>query len=299
MLPVRYTKGMNEKSIHPLYYAVDVGGVSMKVFVVGGSPRIKRRVQDQQSPDGMRGTHTHFTYEAFFVTAGKLKLITRDFVGSYERSIVIVPPRHQHHSLPEQEGSFCLLLAPEEGTSAETVWKNRIGDEICTLPLEEDIAFYIDRLARRRGENSPTAARDAELLAALICNRLLAHLLPTESAPRRQDLTAAHIGRIENYINSHLTRKFTLADVARAVYLSTRQVARIIEKAYGCSFSELVTDKRLSAAEMMLKSTDLRVSEIAATFCTSEAYFFVLFKKKYGISPLKYRKESRIVEKNR
>jgi len=264
-----------------------------KVFVVGSGPRIKKHAQTESDPSYVRGTHTHFTYEVFFVTEGHLQIVTRDFTKTYEKEIVIIPPRFQHHSLPDSDGSFCLLFAPEEGTKAETVLKSRIGEEICRMPLEEDIAFYIDRLTRRRAENTSTAQRDAELLVALIFNRVFAHLLPADAEKRGKAVTAEHINEIEHYINHHLSEKITLSDLAGRVYLSTKQVARIIERAYGCTFSELLTDKRLAAAEMMLKNTDMKIAEIAATFCTSEAYFFVLFKKKYGISPLKFRKESR------
>lgn len=265
-----------------------------KVYVVGSGPRIKKHAKTERDPRFVQGTHTHFTYEVFFVTEGHLQIVTRDFVGTYEREIVILPPRFQHHSLPDSDGSFCLLFAPEEGTKLETVLKNRVGEGICRLPLEEDVAFYIDRLTRQRAEGTAVADRDAELLAALIFNRVLAHLMPEDAREGHRAATAEHINEIEHYINHHLAEKITLSDLSHRVFLSTRQVARIIERAYGCTFSELVTDKRLAAAEMMLKNTELRISEIAAACCCgSEAYFYVLFKKKYGISPLKYRKECR------
>ena len=277
----------------PLFYPVEVGGIQLKAFVVGSGPRLKKHAKTERDPNYVRGTHTHFAFEAFFVTEGTLQIVTRDFTKTYSREIVILPPRVQHHSLSDSDGSFCLLFAPEEGTKAETVLKNRIGDEICRLPLEEDVAFYIDRLTRRREENSATAARDEALLVALIFNRIFSHLLPAGNAQPHRAVSAEHINEIEHYINHHLSQKITLSDLSQRVYLSTKQVSRIIERAFGCTFSELVTNKRLAAAEMMLKNTDMSVAEIAATFCTSEAYFFVLFKKKYGISPLKYRQESR------
>ena len=277
----------------PLFYPIEIGEMKCKVFVVGSGPRLKKRAKNERDPISVSGTHTHFAYEAFFVTEGSLQIVTRDFTKSYENEVVILPPRTQHHSLPDCDGSFCLLFAAEEGTSAETVLKKRIGDGICRLPLEDDVSFYIKRLTERRAEDDPAAARDEALLVALIFNRIFSHLLPAGNAQPHRAVSAEHINEIEHYINHHLSQKITLSDLSQRVYLSTKQVSRIIERAFGCTFSELVTNKRLAAAEMMLKNTDMSVAEIAATFCTSEAYFFVLFKKKYGISPLKYRKESR------
>ena len=103
---------------------------------------------------------------------------------------------------------------------------------------------------------------------------------------------------IKSYINNNIYVKLTLSDVAKHMYLSPKQVSRIIEKEYGCTFSNLITEKRLAVAAVMLKNTDLKISEIAAqTFYGTETYFYSLFKSKYGISPLKYRQEVRILDK--
>ena len=76
--------------------------------------------------------------------------------------------------------------------------------------------------------------------------------------------------------------------------MSTRQVSRIIAKEYGCTLSQLVNDKKLDSAKMMLKNTDMTVGEIAsAVNIGGENYFYTIFKKRYGISPLRYRKDTK------
>ena len=284
-----------EKNIQkkPPFYAVDLGGIQLKVFIVGADPRIKKRARTERDPEGMRGVHTHFAYEVFFVTAGTLRLVTEDDTKEYRRAVLVIPPHVNHYSAPDREGSFCLLFAPEEGTNIETVLKKRLEAGVCELPLDEDIAFYIDRLAKRYCEDTPTAQRDVELLISLIFNRMFAVLKPDQPAPKRTG-AVSHIGAIDSYINHRLSKRITLTDVAEHVYLSTKQISRIIEKEYGCSFSELVATKRRARAEMLLKNTDMPVSQVAsAVFPSSEGYFYVLFKKRFGISPLQYRKESR------
>lgn len=43
---------------------------------------------------------------------------------------------------------------------------------------------------------------------------------------------------------------------------------------------------------MMLKDTDMKISDIAASVnLGAENYFYMKFKNKYGISPLQYRKQ--------
>ena len=56
---------------------------------------------------------------------------------------------------------------------------------------------------------------------------------------------------------------------------------------------ELVNRKRLAVACMLLKYTNLPISEISANVGYGhENYFFTLFRRTYGVSPRAYRKEA-------
>ena len=171
-----------------------------------------------------------------------------------------------------------------------------MGGRICTLPLTSAVSFYINRLCEVSEESTATAEREAHLLTELIFTSLIRALLPDGDARAPQSAAfGSHIEKIETVINDSLMKKLTLSDISAAVHLSTKQISRIIEREYGCGFPELLSSKRLAKAEMMLKNTDIGISEIAeSTFPGSASYFYTLFKKKYGISPLKYRKETRI-----
>ena len=56
--------------------------------------------------------------------------------------------------------------------------------------------------------------------------------------------------------------------------------------------ADYIRDKRLERAASLLKTTDMGIQEIAAQlqFC-SHSYFTDSFRRKYGVSPAKYRKE--------
>ena len=111
----------------------------------------------------------------------------------------------------------------------------------------------------------------------------------------KEQLTSENISRIEGFINTNLRIKFTLEDVSKNVFLSTRQISRIIKKEYGKSFVELVIDKRMALAEMYLKNTDMTIAEIAiSAFPDNANYFYTVFKKKHGMTPLNYRKQMKI-----
>ncbi len=144
-----------------------------------------------------------------------------------------------------------------------------------------------------RLEGGPILAeRDVGHLCGLIFGEL-ADSLSVSSGALGSPAGSEHISRIEGYINGNLREKLTLEAVSAAVHLSTKQISRIIKREYGTTFLELVTEKRLAAAEMLLKNSDMKVADIAAqTFPGTETHFYTVFKKHYGISPLKYRKGS-------
>lgn len=269
------------------------GGIQFESFWPEGSPLLKVPVGPEGTVGVPKHAHTHFTYEAFFVTGGGLRLVTGKESRSFSRSVVIVPPGLGHYSVPEEAGCYCLLFSFDVTTPEGALLRACLGQGVVVLPLAEDISFYVRRLGEKSEDVTAAARQDAELLTALIFNGITALLLPARRA-EESGRESSHIGAIEKYINRHIRHRITLSDVARGVYLSPRQTARIIERAYGKSFSKVIADKRLTAAELMLKNTDMSVAEIAEdAFVGTAAYFYVRFKQKYGVTPLQYRKRHR------
>ncbi len=272
------------------YQPITLEGLTLKVFQNRGTPKLHANRLAPEDPLTFKAIHTHFTYEVFFVCNGALQLVTEEETRNYQNSILIIPPQIKHYSFNEREGNFCLLFSVESSPQAAALTE-RLGRGVIELPLTDEIAFYIRQLDEKNECSSPAAAEARRLLTALIFNHITDALLPRKTfyqAPHTE-----HIDTIESYINGHLLQKLTLTDVAENVALSTKQITRIIKKKYGMTFSALVADKRLATAKMLLKNSDLPVREIAErTFPGSETYFYTLFKKKCGISPLVYRKKS-------
>lgn len=261
------------------------------VYTVGNTPR---RFPAPKSIDNNRikKVHTHFTYEVFFVNKGKLKLITELFTKDYEKSILIVPPRLKHISVPLLGESFCLLFSFEKTSKEISEFEKLAKDNILELEITDDIAFYIEKFAEKIEKNSES---EAYHLASLLFENIFRNIRTDKvSSSKKVNSKANNIGNIEIFINRNLGKKITLKDVSKSIFLSEKQISRIIEKEYGCTFSELLTEKRLAISEVLLKNTDMKVSEIAAqTFYGTESYFYTVFKNKYGMSPLKYRNSAK------
>ncbi len=82
----------------------------------------------------------------------------------------------------------------------------------------------------------------------------------------------------------------TEAEVAEHCNLSYSYFSRMFKKVMNKSFSEYLSDYRITKAEQLLSSTDKSVSEIAeAVGFSTPSYFIHQFKAKKNISPKQYR----------
>lgn len=278
------------KNAQPL--DISVFGMALKVFRIGQTPGIKYLDTTAQNPAAMKSIHSHFTYEVFFVTEGELELVTETQSRIYERKILIIPPKIRHYSVPSSVGSYCLLFSFEDTSRWRTLAEEHLRENICQLPLSDESAFYIRKIAEKCSCANETSEKEIMHLASLLFYEILGGLFPQWYLLQDSGKgNTKHIYEIEHYINGHLKEKILLSDIAAHISLSPRQVSRVINKEYGCSLTELVTDKRLASAEILIKNTAIPISEIAKqTNLGSENYFYTLFKKRYGISPLQYRK---------
>ena len=72
------------------------------------------------------------------------------------------------------------------------------------------------------------------------------------------------------------------------------KVSRIIKKHYNCTITELINKRKLAIAVKLLTETNLSIAKIIDTVgYPTPNYFFKIFKKHYGVSPLSYRKKSK------
>lgn len=269
-------------------------GFKLKVIRVGKSPKL---INSRIEKNRIRHIHSHFTYEVFFITDGSLEIVSDEGSTICERGIVIIPPHIGHYTVPQGDGCFCLLFSWEKEGNRDIerqLIQNKLSEGICRFPISSDTEYYIKALSRKSDDETAISEKEVELLATLIFSEIIFTIAPEISSREAETSESKHIGAIESYINSNLQKKITLSDVASQVYLSNRQVSRILQKEYGYTLSQLVTEKKLASAKMMLKNTDMKIGEIAADVnLGAENYFYLLFKKKYGISPLQYRKQNK------
>ncbi|MDD6035587.1 MAG: AraC family transcriptional regulator [Lachnospiraceae bacterium] len=94
------------------------------------------------------------------------------------------------------------------------------------------------------------------------------------------------------YIYSHLHTKITLADLAKETKLSATYLSKLFHKEVGISVSQYIIQKRIEAAEKMLRYTGFTSAEIASSLCfCSESHFISMFKRYVKVTPREFREQ--------
>ncbi|HHW47521.1 MAG TPA: response regulator [Clostridiaceae bacterium] len=92
------------------------------------------------------------------------------------------------------------------------------------------------------------------------------------------------------YIRNHFRDPISLVDVAESININPEYLSRIFKDEIGESYSEFISNLRLSEARKLLLKTNMQISEIAETVgYPNISYFSTVFKNKYGISPSSFR----------
>ena len=94
------------------------------------------------------------------------------------------------------------------------------------------------------------------------------------------------------YIHLHLHVPVTLEETAEAAGISASYLSRLFKKETGKAFVTYLTDYRMDHAAELILETNEKSYQIAERVGYLDAnYFSYVFKKRFGVSPSKYRTE--------
>jgi len=100
------------------------------------------------------------------------------------------------------------------------------------------------------------------------------------------------VNEVKNYIDHNYHRKIKVEDIASDLFLSRGYIRNVFYEKTGMSPKAYLQNVRFDAACSLLKNTAYSVAEISRSVgYDDQLNFSKLFHKKYGISPLGYRKE--------
>lgn len=108
------------------------------------------------------------------------------------------------------------------------------------------------------------------------------------------------IRKAVGYMNSNYSKDLTLAEVADYVGYSHSHFSKVFKEEMGCGFRYYLNQIRVEKSKALLLSGNMSIAEICE-ICGFEdqSYHCKVFKKMVGITPDKYRKQSRRIDSGR
>jgi len=239
--------------------------------------------------------HYHHNTEIFFIADGNLEIQTENGIEVFNEGATIVPRGFAHNTNKcDSVFRFLFSLSPDNDKSAPVSFLEKLllksSSKPFSLTTNSTVLTYLNQIRNLMCENSDYKETQISLLMHLVFLELLTcNTLQTNN----NFFTHDNIYAIENIVFCDYDKNLTINDVAVALSLSPRQVSRIIKKNFGLTFTDMVNTRKLQVAARLLTTTNMPVAEIINQLnFQTEKYFFVLFKKKYGCTPLQYRKQN-------
>jgi AraC-like DNA-binding protein len=236
--------------------------------------------------------HYHAVHELFIVGNEPILINTESGTAEYKECALCIPPFFNHKAIRDQDYRLLFSIAESGVLSsefAELAIRISSATEPLALRINDSVLLYAKELSRVLSSGALLSDEMAvSLLKLIFCNIYQESIEVKRGGFSKSE--ESYLVAIERILVNYQD-DISLGAVAEKLGLSTRQASRIIMKHYKTSLSNLVTERRLNVARLMLLSGRFSVSEIVERVnFTSESYFYSQFKKVYGCTPLQYKK---------
>ncbi|WP_322102177.1 helix-turn-helix transcriptional regulator [Paraburkholderia sp. J41] len=284
------------------------------------SDRLDFYIREQTARPAIVEPHRH----AYFQIQLNLKGDTTQLIGGANRpfpegAIAFVAP-FQTHLIPHPEGARFIVinfarsfLRPdmESGLAdADDAFVPGTA-EFAPFRFQERVDFVLHGEDRRTAATLAASMLEADrnrgFGSAILLRGYLLQLIGLACAAQAEALHALQKSSVERVSQSpglrrairHLSGNLskpdlTLASTAAKIALTPNYLSHIIRKETGQTFTELVTERRISHAQSLLAETALPIAEVArAVGFRDEGYFARRFHARLGLTPREYRKTCR------
>lgn len=217
--------------------------------------------------------HSHNYYELVYYVSGNGKTeIGGKTYRFTKNNFVIIPPNTEHNETHFEDGEVLFI---EFSCDREL--------ELC---FDKDKTLSVFKPLKELLKEMQTQSFGYKEMFTIKLNELLLKIARNKMG--MSDTKSFEY--VINYINENYHEHINLADCAALLNLSYDYFQHKFKKITSLSPQQYLIEQRLIAAEKMLRSGTLSCTEVTyrSGFSTS-AQFSSLFKKKYGVTPVKYK----------
>ncbi len=246
--------------------------------------------------NAVKGMHCHALHELFFVKNSSLIVLSEDQNYEFKNCVVCIPPMFVHNSIRHNDFRilFSYNITSEKASDFSAFLDSFFSSKSpASANIDPSFEVYFQQLF----DFIHICGSLADELVTSLLKLIFFNIYNCNANIEKKEISLprdSYLVTIDSFLTNY-QNNINLKTMAEALNLSTKQTSRIIKKNYNCTLSELVNLKRLGVAKALLAKSDMPISAIVEHInFPSESYFYHQFKKTYGCTPLKYRKNKKV-----
>jgi len=258
----------------------------------------------QQSGSWILKRHNHSSYEFHLVAEGvcRVKLDDGGFVVK-KGEFYLTAPHVYHQQVYNNSDDFIEYSINCDITTVQAL-ENSEGQALLDIfrksecrPVEDKFGatqYFYQALTEADNQTFGCFNNVKSITTMLLISigrSMCGQEIEKYSIPIRKAGNEQRFEQIRKYIENNVCSRIATEDIAHHLYLSDKQVCRIISQHTGLSTKKYINSILLQKAKILLKDTNLSIKEISEMLgFTSEFYFSQFFKREEGYTSKQFRK---------
>ena len=234
--------------------------------------------------------HTHHFTEIFFVANGSGNFLFRNDIHPIKAGdLIIIPPylEHTEQSIPGMPLEYYVLAI--DGIAFQTKETAPSAQIFCNFDTRRLIAYLFAQMYYENKHGRESSEQICQRLLEILILRIMRtrNVVPVPLTTVRMTKECA---QIKEYLDTNYAEHITLETLTSLTHMNKYYMAHSFTKFTGMSPIQYLNQRRLETACQLLRDTDYSISDISSqTGFSSQSYFTQIFRKFYGITPVKYR----------
>jgi AraC-like DNA-binding protein len=247
--------------------------------------------------------HLHSTFEIHIVKSGDSKVLLDDktlFVKTGD--CFITPPGVNHEQYNGRQKSYSeysinvdLEMLNNEKSDEQLLFNTLSNQKVEIIENGTQlISLFEDSLIESGNKYSGyTSIIQSNLVTILVMLSRELNNNKLSNSYVKKDKSKELFNKIHSYIKANVLSSISVSDVANHVYLSEKQVSRIVQKNIGTNIKSLIDIKRNEKACEIIRNSSMSMKEISEYLNFSSPFVFSkFFRRMNSKTPLYYRRMS-------
>ncbi|MBQ4086968.1 MAG: AraC family transcriptional regulator [Clostridia bacterium] len=187
------------------------------------------------------------------------------------------------HSIKKSPGSEAIMIMfhPE----IAYLYRNEISNFKPEIPFLKEADIFFPLL-----ENVVSNATKNERMAVSYLNVIIGELLQRIKLVKPSNVDMSFAERILSYCSEHFKENLSINSIASALFISESYVSKIFSQKLGYPFREYLNMLRISEAKRLLKTTDLKITDVMYD-CgfKNQSSFNRIFLTETGMTPRNFK----------